>query len=147
MKRLEFSIMIEARRPVVWERMLAEDSFRDWTSAFAEGSHFVGSWEQGDHIRFMAPDGNGMISRIAENRRHAYLSIEHLGYIMNGVEDTESDAVRSWAPAYENYTFSDANEGTRLDVAMDTTEGFEAEMSAKWPLALARLKVLCESAP
>ncbi|MBK8230782.1 MAG: SRPBCC domain-containing protein [Candidatus Eisenbacteria bacterium] len=144
MKRLEFSVMIEANRPVVWDRMLADDAFRDWTSVFAEGSHFVGSWEQGARIRFMAPDGNGLSSRIAENRLHEYLSIEHLGYFLNGVEDTESDGVRSWAPAYENYTFSDANGGTRVDVVMDATDEIEAEMSQKWPLALARLKEICE---
>ena len=46
-----------------------------------------------------------MVSEIAENKPNEFISIRHLGYIANGIEDTQSEAIRAWAPAYENYTF------------------------------------------
>jgi uncharacterized protein YndB with AHSA1/START domain len=145
MKTLHFATVIRASRATVWDVMLAPDTFRLWTAEFIEGSYYEGSWELGARIRFLAPDGNGMASVIAENRPHEFLSIKHVGYVKDGVEDTESEMVRSWAPAYENYTLSDAGTSTELAVDNDVTPEFEAYMTKVWPLALARLKKLCEA--
>jgi len=145
MKTLHFATVIRASRETVWDVMLAPDTFRLWTAEFVEGSYYEGSWGQGARIRFLAPDGNGMVSVIAENRPHEFLSIKHIGYVKDGVEDTESEMVRSWAPAYENYTLSDAGDATELAVDNDVTPEFEEYMTKVWPLALARLKTLCES--
>ena len=145
MKTLHFATVIRASRETVWDVMLAPDTFRLWTAEFVEGSYYEGSWEQGARIRFLAPDGNGMVSVIAESRPHEFLSIRHIGYVKDGVEDTESEMVRSWAPAYENYTLSDAGTSTELAVDNDVTPEFEEYMTKVWPLALARLKRLCEA--
>lgn len=142
--RLQFSTTINAPVAVVWETMLDAESYRRWTSAFTEGSYYEGSWSQGSRIRFLSPSGDGMIAEIAENRPHEFVSIRHLGYIANGVEDTESDAIRAWAPAYENYTFQSVPEGTRLVVDQDVTANFEQFMKDAWPKALGLLKQLCE---
>lgn len=144
-KKLHFSTVIQAPRDVVWKTMLEPETFRQWTAEFAYGSYYEGSWGQGERIRFLAPDGNGMISRIAENRLHEFVSIEHLGFIKDGVEDTQSEAVRAWVPAFENYTLSREGNATRLDVEMDVTSNFEAEMARTWPKALVKLKAICEA--
>ncbi len=144
MKTLHFAIRIRAPRHTVWDVMLAPATYREWAAAFMEGSHFEGSWEQGSRIRFLAPDGNGMVSEIAENRLHQFLSIKHLGYVKDGVEDTDSEMVTSWAPAFENYTLSDADGGTELAVDLDVTQEWDEYMTKVWPSALARLKSLCE---
>lgn len=146
MKTLHFSTVIDAPRRTVWDVMLGAETFKAWTAAFAEGSYFEGSWEQGQKIRFLAPDGSGMTSMIAESRPHAFISIKHLGVVKDGVDDTESDAARTWAPAYENYTFLDAGSATELKVDVDTPPDFEAFMANAWPRALAKLKALCEEA-
>ena len=146
MKKLHYDATIAAPRALVWDTMLAPDTYQQWTAEFMPGSYYEGSWDEGSRIRFLAPDGTGMISVIATNRPHEFVSIKHLGEIKNGVEDTESDAVRAWAPAFENYTLSDAGSGTRVDVDMDVAGGeFEEFMAQTWPRALARLKALCES--
>jgi hypothetical protein len=44
----------------------------------------------------------GIISEIAESRKNSFISIRHLGNILNGKEDPTSEEVRKWAPAYEN---------------------------------------------
>jgi hypothetical protein len=143
-KKLHFETIIDAPRRDVWDVMLAPETFPQWTSAFMEGSYYQGSWERGEDIRFLAPDGSGMMAVIAENRPYEFVSIKHLGFIEKGVADTESEAVRSWAPAYENYTLSDSGGSTRVEVDMDVTEEFEQHMSEAWPRALESLKEISE---
>lgn len=145
MKTLHFSAVINAPRQHVWEIMLGPDTFKLWAAEFAEGSYFEGAWDQGEKIRFLTPDGSGLTSMIAENRPYEFISIKHLGYIKDWTEDTESDGVRAWAPASENYTFSDADGATELKVDMDVTPDFEVYMGGSWPRALAKLKALCEA--
>ncbi len=144
-KTLNFTISIKAPKQVVWEKMLNDETYRIWTAPFAEGSHFVGSWEQGAKIKFLGPGGDGgMTSEIAENRPFEYISIRHLGEIVNGVEDTTSEKVRAWIPAYENYTFADEDGGTKLTVELETVPDFEQYMNDTFPKALEVLKGLCE---
>ena len=81
--------------------MLEQDGYRAWTSAFCEGSYYLGSWDEGARIEFLAPSGCGIVAVIAENQPTEFVSIRHLGVIENVVEDTTSDTVRAWAPAYE----------------------------------------------
>ena len=145
MKHIRFTTTIAAPVSTVWRTMLGRGSYERWTAAFAEGSTFDGSWDQGAKIRFLAPSGDGMVSEIAENREHEFLSIRHLGFLANGVEDTTSDAVRAWAPAYENYTFTAVPEGTQLVVEQDMPAEWEEHMLDAWPKALALLKQLSEA--
>lgn len=145
MKRQHFETTIDAPRAKVWETMLAPDSYRAWTAPFAEGSYYDGSWEKGAKIRFLTPSGEGMSSLIADNRPHELISIRHVGIIKDGVEETESDAVRAWAGATENYTLTDADGGTRLEIDLDVAPEYEEMMANIWPKALAKLKQLCEA--
>lgn len=146
MKTLTFNITIQAPRAAVWSTMLDPAGYEAWTAPFCEGSRYVGSWDEGAAIRFVAPSGDGMTAVIAENRLHEFVSIRHLGMIENGVEDTTSDKVRAWAPAYETYHFADVPGGCALTVTLDTMPEYEAYMLDTYPKALARLKALCEGA-
>lgn len=149
MKKLNFSIDIDAPKEKVWDTMLSDASYREWTEAFAEGSHYVGDWNEGSKILFLGPgeegEMGGMVSRIKENRPHEYISIEHLGVIENGVEDTSSDAVEGWAGSLENYTFKEKDGATRVLVEMDTLEEYEEMFLDTWPRALQKLKDLAEA--
>ena len=144
MKTLTFEITIHAPRSQVWTAMLGAEGYKAWTAAFCEGSHYFGSWEQGARIRFLAPSGGGMSAVIAENRLHEFVSIRHLGIIENGVEDTSSEKVRAWTPAYENYRFADVPGGCLVTVTLDTAAEWEPYMLDTYPKALALLKALCE---
>jgi len=144
-KRIQFVAAINAPVAVVWRHVTSLESYRRWTSAFAEGSHFEGSWDQGSKIRFLSPTGDGMVAEIAENREHEYISIRHLGFIANGVEDTTSEAIKAWAPAYENYTFVASPAGTRMQVDQDVSTEWLDYMNEAWPKALVLLKELSES--
>ena len=149
MEKLRRTILINAPRETLWDIMLADDTYRQWTSAFHPGSYYKGSWSQGSKILFLGPgpDGSGeggMVSRIRENRRHEFISIEHLGIVHNGVEDTESEQAKKWAPAYENYTFTTKDGGTELTVEMDVDEKEKESLETMWTDALSRLKALAE---
>ncbi len=144
-KRMQFSALIDAPPALVVEVMTAPDTYREWTSEFMEGSCYEGSWDEGERIRFLTPAGDGMVAEIAEHRPNEFISVRHLGVVENGVEDTASDAVRAWAPAYENYSFEAVGDGTRIVVDQDMTAEYEDYMRKTWPKALARLKALCEA--
>jgi hypothetical protein len=144
MKSLHSATRIRAKRAHVWNVMLPPDTYRLWTAEFAEGSYFEGSWAAGERIRFLSPGGNGLTSMIAENRAPEFFSIKHLGFIKDGVEDTESEEVRRWAPSFENYSFVDTGSETELRVDIDVTPAYEEYMTRTWPKALAKLKAMCE---
>jgi hypothetical protein len=63
---------------------------------------------------FLAPEEDstsGMVSMIMENRPYEFISIEHLGEVRGGKEDTTSEKVKAWRGAHENYTFKEEKNG------------------------------------
>ena len=145
-KRIQFTAKIKAPASVIWHHITDLESYQQWASAFAEGSYFQGSWKQDSKIKFLAPSGDGMVSEIAESRANEFISIRHLGFIANGVEDTTSEAIRAWAPAYENYTLLPTTEGTTMVVDQEVAAEWEEYISQGWPKALEILKELSEAA-
>lgn len=149
MTTLHYSILINAGRTTVWTTMLEDRTYREWTRPFRDGSYYEGSWKKGSEIRFLAPtdDGGeaGMLSRIKENIPHQFISIEHIGLVVNGEVDTTSDEVKKWTTSFENYTFKDLGTGTELKVDMQVEEEYVSMMNETWPDALKVLKGLCEN--
>jgi hypothetical protein len=87
----------------------------------------------------------GMVSRIKESRKFEYVSIEHLGMVQNGKEDTSSDDVKKWAGALENYTFKESNGTTEVLVDMDSNDEYKEMFEEMWPKALQKLKKITEA--
>lgn len=148
MEKLHFSITIKAPKEKVWETMLDENTYKQWTDVFGHGSHYKGTWEEGSKILFLAPSQNGkmqgMVSRIKENKKYEFISIEHLGMITDGIENTTSEEIKAWAGATENYTFKEKNGETQVLVDTDTVEEYKKMFEDTWPRALQKLKSLSE---
>lgn len=149
MQKLNFSILINAPKEKVWDTMLEDKTYREWTKPFNEGSYYKGNWEKGSKIQFFGTDPEtgkegGMVSRIAENKPYEYLSIEHLGIIKNGVEDTTSKEATKWTPAFENYRFKETDGTTEVSVELDSAEDYGKMFEEMWPKALEILKDLAE---
>lgn len=144
--KMEFEISIAAPVELVWETMLDQESYRRWTEPFSVGSYYEGSWEEGEKMRFLGPGETGMLAVIAENRHLERLSIRHIGMVVEGVEDTTSEAVTSWAPAHESYSFARIPDGTRVTIEQEVLPGSEEQMEELWGASLRKLKELCESA-
>lgn len=148
MEKLNFSITINAEKEKVWNTMLDENSYRAWTEVFSPGGYYDGDWSEGSKILFLGPDESGkmggMVSRIKENRPYEYISIEHMGIVEDGKEDTSSEAVSAWAGALENYTFKDLGGKTEVLVEMDSDSEHVEMFEKTWPEALRKLKELAE---
>lgn len=144
MEKIHLERTFEAPPEKVWELIVDPDQYREWTAAFSPGSEFIGSWEKGSKIRFVAADSsgtmNGMLSEIAESIWPEYISLRHLGLLVDGVEDTDSPMARKWTPAYENYRFRRTPEGGCVfEVDQDIPEDALDEFTESWEKALDRM--------
>lgn len=149
MKKLTQSIEIAATREQVWDAIVTNEKYRRWTATFNPTSHFEGSWNTGDTIRFIGindkGEKEGMLSTIHTSRFPEYISILHRGIITNGVDDTTSEAVQKWAPAFENYILTSINDQTtKFTVEMDSPEEYFDYFNEVYPKALLVLKQVCE---
>lgn len=147
MHKLHFSIVINKQKEHVWNTMLDIDTYRLWTDVFAPGSNYVGDWSQGSKMLFSSDEAgemSGMVSRIKENKPYQYISIEHIGIVQDGKEDTSSKAVKEWAGALENYTFKEIDGTTEVLVDMDIEDEYKEMFQEMWPKALLKLKELAE---
>lgn len=150
MEKSNFSIVINAPKEKVWKTMLGDSTYREWTTPFNEGSYYKGDWSEGSKIFFLGPNPEtgkegGMVSRIAKNKLYQFISIEHLGIINDGIEDTTSEEVKKWTPAFENYTFKEKNGTTEVIVEMDIHDEYKEMFEGMWSKALQKLKELAEN--
>jgi uncharacterized protein YndB with AHSA1/START domain len=145
---LRFEATINTPVEKVYTTMLAENTYREWTAEFNPTSRYRGSWEKGSKILFIGTDKDGieggMVSRIKENIPNKFLSVEHLGLLQGDKEITTGKEVEGWAGALENYTFTAANDSTRLVIEMDANNNFKSYFEETWPKALNKLKEICE---
>ncbi|NUN68202.1 MAG: SRPBCC domain-containing protein [Bacteroidetes bacterium] len=150
MNHMRYSVVINAPVATVWSTMLEDATYRQWTEGFAPGCYYSGDWKQGSKILFLAPGehgDSGMVSRIKENKHHEFISIEHLGIVGNGIEDTTSEEAKAWAGALENYTFREKAGMTELLIELkgNIPDEFVTMFDGMWPEALNKLKSLAEN--
>jgi uncharacterized protein YndB with AHSA1/START domain len=141
-----FSVQINSQPETVWATLWNEDTYPQWTEPFAPGSRAESDWKEGSKVLFLDGKGQGMVSRIAELQPNTYMSFEHLGEVMNGVEDTSSPRVKEWAGARENYRLQPNGNRTNLVVDIDITHEMAGHFQEIFPKALQRVKELAEAA-
>jgi len=145
MQKIHFSKEINASREKVWKALWDHDSYKEWTNVFAEGSYAqTNDWKEGTKVLFLDTKGSGMVSMVARNKPNEFMPFKHLGIVKNGIEDTTSESVQSWAGAMENYTLTEENGKTNLIVDMDSTDDFKDYFLKTWPTALDKIKDLAE---
>ena len=145
MEKKQFKILINAPREKVWEKLWNDASYREWTAVFAEGSSAETDWNEGSRVLFTDGSGNGMVSTIASKKNNEIMSFKHLGVLKDGVEDLNSDEVKKWSGAMENYYLRQEGNKTELVVEMDIAEDYSAYFEEKFPMALNKVKELSES--
>jgi hypothetical protein len=142
MQALYYTVTITAPVSKVRDIMLNHPTYEQWTSAFSEWSTYVWSRDQGSEIKFGDGSGSqqGMIAKIAHNRLHEYISIQHLWEI--GTDGTTT--MFAWE-SFENYTFTKIDDTTtQLDVELTAMPDERIDMfNEMWPKALELLKGLC----
>ena len=145
MEKINFSTSINAPKEKVWKVLWEDSNYRNWTSVFAEGSYAkTDNWKEGSKVLFLDGKGSGMVSMVAANKPHEFMSFRHLGVVKEGVEDITSEQVKEWAGALESYTLNGTNGKTQLTVEMDITDEFKDYFNNTWPKALEKVKELSE---
>ena len=142
---MDFTIDINAPREKVWDVLWSDDTYREWTSVFSPGSRAETDWNEGSRVLFLNGEGEGMVSRIAKKKDNEYMSFEHLGEVHKGVEDLETEKIRSWSGAHENYTLKSVDGKTELVVDMDVADEFKDFFTTTFPKALDKLKSIVET--
>jgi|SRR6185369_82599 len=146
MQKINFSTSIDAPKEKVWKTLWEDESYRNWTSVFAEGSYAkTANWKEGSKVLFLDGKGSGMVSMVAVNRPNEFMSFKHLGIVKDGIEDVTSEKVKEWAGALESYKLNGKNEKTELIIEMDITEELKDYFMNTWPKALERVKELSEN--
>jgi uncharacterized protein YndB with AHSA1/START domain len=145
---IHFSVLIQAPVEKVFSIMLEKETYQQWTAEFNPTSTYEGSWQKGAKMLFVGTNKNGekegMVSRIREHVLNQFISIEHLGFVRGNEELTTGKEVEGWAGSLENYTFTNENGKTNLEVDLDSNEEFKSYFEEAWPRALQKLKTLCE---
>ncbi|MDO3424335.1 SRPBCC domain-containing protein [Chryseobacterium sp. APV1] len=140
MEKLHFDIQINAEPEKVWSVLWDDFSFRQWTSAFTEGSFYQGNLKENEIIKFLDPQNNGMFSKIVALIPNQEIKFLHLGEIYNGVE-----APQNWGEATEKYILTEDENTTHLQVEIQTSEEFKSFFEEKFPDALSNVKHLSEN--
>lgn len=149
MENMQFKTAIGAEVSKVYGTMLAQDTFRQWTSVFSPTSVYEGSWDKGAKIRFLGTSKEGkkegMVGLVHENIPNKFVSVEYTGLLDGEQEITEGPSVDGWVGAFENYSFEQENGMTNLTVDVDVHDSMFDYFKETFPKALARLKEICES--
>ena len=140
MELIEFKVMINAVPNKVWSVLWSDISYRQWTSAFAEGSSYEGELEEGNIIKFLDANNNGMYSKIVKKKAAEEMTFLHLGEIYDGVE-----VPQDWGEATESYFLKIKDDLTELTVTVNTSEEFKTFFEEHFPQALQNIKHLSEN--
>lgn len=145
MEKMHYSIQINAPAQKVWNVLWNDETYRKWTSVFTAGSYAISDWKEGSKVQFLSPEGSGMYSVIDKMQPAAFMSFRHLGEIKESTEQSPKDESSEWYGAKEEYTLTENNGITTLDVHMDMTENDKKYFQNKLPLALQEVKKLSEN--
>ena len=145
MEKLKFSTNINAPKERVWEVLWNDAYYRMWTSVFSEGSYAETDWNEDSKILFLDGKGSGMVSFIAAKRPYEFMSFKHMGIVKDGVEQMDGEEVKAWQGSLENYTLTETNGNTQLNVEMDSNKDYKDYFEKTWPKALEQVKILAEN--
>lgn len=140
MEELSYEIEINAEPEKVWSVLWGDITYRQWTTAFSEGSFYEGTLEENNIIKFLDAKQNGMYSRVEKVIANEEIKFLHLGEIYEGIE-----VPQNWGDATETFFLEENEEGTLLKVKIMSSEEFKDFFEEKYPKALMIIKHLCEN--
>jgi len=145
-RTIEKTATIDAPPERVWAVLTEDVPYRQWTSAFMEGSHAETDWREGSPVRFLDGSGSGLLAHVAASRPGELLDVEFDGLVAGGQDDTTSPDAVALRGAHETYWLEPSGAGTRLRVASDMAEEHHDAMATAWDRALVRIQSLATSA-
>jgi uncharacterized protein YndB with AHSA1/START domain len=143
-KKLKHTIDINASKQKVWDVLLDDETYRQWTSVFSPGSHAEGGWDEGSKVHFKDGEGRGLVSMVRVHKPAETITFEHIGILDKNTEDLESEEVKKWSGSLESYNVQEKDGRTTLNIEMDITPEYEEYMNTTWGKALELVKQLSE---
>lgn len=140
MKKLEFSIEINATKEKVWEALWKAENYAEWTKIFAEGSHIKGKLEEGEIIQFLHGNNNGMFAKIATMIPNEKMYFIHLGEVKDGKSGEKIYPDDS----LENYELEEVDGITHLTATLQAPEEYIQFFANVFPGVLSTLKNIAE---
>lgn len=145
MKKLEFTIDINAPAEKVWYSLWDEENYKNWTSAFCEGSYVVTDYKEGSKAHFLSPSGEGMFSSVSINKPFEIMSFNHIGILKNFEEQPIDDETKLWSGCEEKYELSENDGKTTVKASVDVIDQHVDYFDQSFPNGLKKLKEIAEN--
>jgi uncharacterized protein YndB with AHSA1/START domain len=141
MKKMQFSIEINATKEKVWDTLWQDETLRQWASIIDPGTHMVGNLKEGNEIQFISGNGYGVTSLVEKLTPYEFLLLRHSADTKdNGKRERE----KQWTGGKESYSLTEKNGTTTLTFTSDVPPELEEYFKVNYPKALERVKVSAE---
>jgi hypothetical protein len=144
METLKFIIKIKASRETVWTVLWGEETYKQWTNVFCEGTYVETTWNEGDKIYFLNPNGEGMNSIIEKKISNEFMAFKHISGLKDFKEMPIDAETEEWTGAMETYRLTEENGFTILEVNIDTLEKYIDYFKTTFPNGLEVLREISE---
>ncbi|MFP4400355.1 MAG: SRPBCC domain-containing protein [Candidatus Woesearchaeota archaeon] len=142
MKKLNFSIEIQAPKEKVWNILWEDTTFRDWANIIDEGTYMVGELKEGNEVQFISSvSGYGVTSLVTKLVSNEFVLFRQMA---DTKENGEQEREKEWTGGEESYSLKENNEVTTLVVEIDVPPEQEEAFTERMPKALERIKSLAE---
>ena len=143
-EKIEKSILIDASKEKIWEVLLDDQYFRQWSCAFAPGSYADTDWSLNSIAEIKSPSEDGLFGKIILHRPQEAITIKYEGVKINGDKDTTGQEAKNWIGCLETYHISEEGNSCLLSISQDTPKKYVHAFWSNWDEALERIKNLAE---
>ena len=140
MKKLEFSVDINASKEKVWDVLWSDQNYRNWTASFIKGSYYEGELLEGNDVHFLSPGDHGMYAIVEKMIPNQTMHFRHYGEVLDGIPQGDTYGEN----AIEYYDLYESESGTILTVTINTEEEYITYFTNSFPRALSAIKELAE---
>jgi uncharacterized protein YndB with AHSA1/START domain len=141
MKKMQFSIEINATKEKVWDTLWQDETLRQWASIIDPGTHMVGNLKEGNEIQFISGNGYGVTSLVEKLTPYEFLLLRHSA---DTKDSGKREREKQWTGGKESYSLTEKNGTTTLTFTSDVPPELEEYFKVNYPKALERVKVLAE---
>ncbi len=142
MKRVKFSIEIEASKEKVWNTLWDDKTFRIWANIIDEGTYLKGIMKEGNEIEFISSvNGYGVTSLIEKLNLNEFVLFRHSS---DTKEVGKKERKKEWTGGMESYSLIEKGNITLLIVESDIPIELEELFKDRIPKSLDCIKSLSE---
>lgn len=141
MKKMQFTIEIQAPSKRVWSVLWDDKTFRDWASNIDEGIYLAGEMKEGNEMQFISGSGYGVTSLIDKLIPNEFVLFRHMADTQDRGKKKRD---KEWTGGEESYSLAEKGNITTLTVHIDLPPEQEENFKTIMPKALQRVKALAE---